>query len=64
MTIADTLFFYSYGHIHFSTPLEAGLFFSRYKDFTMDGPQNIAIRISALYYFGTKRKVNYLGVGF
>lgn len=52
----------SYGHIHFSTPLEAGSFFSRYKDFTMDGPQNIAIRICASYYFCTKRKVNYLEV--
>ncbi|CAI2179293.1 7867_t:CDS:2, partial [Funneliformis geosporum] len=44
------------------TPLKAGSFFSRYKDFTIDGPQNIAIRISASYYFGTKRKVNYLEV--
>ncbi|CAI2188568.1 3453_t:CDS:2 [Funneliformis geosporum] len=52
----------NYGHIHFSTPLKAGSFFSRYKDFTIDGPQNIAIRISASYYFGTKRKVNYLEV--
>ncbi|GBC22991.2 hypothetical protein GLOIN_2v1782827 [Rhizophagus irregularis DAOM 181602=DAOM 197198] len=51
----------SYGHIHFNTSLEAGSFFSRYsKDFTMDGLQNIAIRISVSYYFITRRKVDYL----
>ncbi|CAB4390924.1 unnamed protein product [Rhizophagus irregularis] len=52
-----------YGHIHFNTSLEAGSFFSRYsKDFTMDGLQNIAIRISVSYYFITRRKVDYLEV--
>ncbi|CAG8572015.1 2848_t:CDS:2 [Funneliformis caledonium] len=48
--------------IYNSTPLEVSSFFSRYKDVTMDGPQNIAIKISASYYFSIKRKVNYLKV--